>query len=82
MSDQAFVTLATTDAYAFGAMVLGRSLRRVGTSRQLAIMVGPGLSLEIRYVFMGSVLGINKHANFIGCTSSWRLDFGFEYVLQ
>lgn len=39
VSDEAFVTLATHDNYAMGAVVLGHSLRRVATTRQLAVMI-------------------------------------------
>jgi glycogenin glucosyltransferase len=46
--DEAFVTLATNDTYALGALVLAHSLRRAGTTRQLAIMVTPGLTQGIR----------------------------------
>ncbi|VDL93729.1 unnamed protein product [Schistocephalus solidus] len=37
---EAFVTLATTDEYACGALVLANSLRRVGTTKQLASILG------------------------------------------
>ncbi|KAF7657477.1 hypothetical protein LDENG_00026460 [Lucifuga dentata] len=40
MSDQAFVTLATNDNYAKGAMVLGQSLRNHNTTKKLVILVG------------------------------------------
>uniref|UniRef100_A0A5K3ESG1 glycogenin glucosyltransferase n=1 Tax=Mesocestoides corti TaxID=53468 RepID=A0A5K3ESG1_MESCO len=36
---EAFVTLATTDEYCCGALVLAESLRRVGTTRQIVCMV-------------------------------------------
>ncbi|KAL1006263.1 hypothetical protein UPYG_G00069900 [Umbra pygmaea] len=42
--DQAFVTLATNDNYARGAMVLGTSLRNRNTTRQLVVMIGPKVS--------------------------------------
>ncbi|XP_010896449.2 glycogenin-1 isoform X1 [Esox lucius] len=42
--DQAFVTLATNDNYARGAMVLGRSLRNHNTTRQLVVMIGTQVS--------------------------------------
>ncbi|XP_067117082.1 glycogenin-2, partial [Osmerus mordax] len=45
---QAYVTLATTDAYCMGAMAVGRSLRRHGTTRQLVAMVSPNVSVEAR----------------------------------
>jgi len=37
--DQAYVTLATNDSYAIGALVLGHSLRNTGTTRSLVVMV-------------------------------------------
>ncbi|XP_076096686.1 glycogenin-1-like isoform X2 [Mytilus galloprovincialis] len=45
---EAFVTLATNDTYALGCLVLGSSLRRAGTTRQLAVMVTPGVSQSLR----------------------------------
>ncbi|KAG7270427.1 hypothetical protein CRUP_035406 [Coryphaenoides rupestris] len=44
MAEQAFVTLATNDNYARGAMVLGRSLRNHHTTRKLAVLIGPQVS--------------------------------------
>ncbi|XP_030612716.1 glycogenin-1b isoform X1 [Archocentrus centrarchus] len=44
MADQAFVTLATNDSYARGAMVLGKSLRKHNTSKKLVALVGPQVS--------------------------------------
>uniref|UniRef100_A0AAV2JK98 glycogenin glucosyltransferase n=1 Tax=Knipowitschia caucasica TaxID=637954 RepID=A0AAV2JK98_KNICA len=41
MSEEAFVTLATSDSYAKGAMVLGQSLRNHHTNRKLVALVGP-----------------------------------------
>uniref|UniRef100_A0A4W5JJZ5 glycogenin glucosyltransferase n=1 Tax=Hucho hucho TaxID=62062 RepID=A0A4W5JJZ5_9TELE len=40
----AFVTLATNDNYARGAMVLGKSLRNHETTRKLVVMIGPHVS--------------------------------------
>ncbi|XP_038585577.1 glycogenin-1-like isoform X2 [Micropterus salmoides] len=48
MSDQAFVTLATTDSYAKGAMVLGQSLRNHNTTRKLVALVGPHVAEPCR----------------------------------
>ena len=39
VSDQAFVTLITNDAYAKGALVLGQSLRNCNTSRKLVLLL-------------------------------------------
>jgi glycogenin glucosyltransferase len=41
---EAWVTLATNDTYALGALVLGQSLKRVGTSRKLHMLVTPGVT--------------------------------------
>lgn len=43
-SSQAWVTLATNDSYSLGAMVLAHSLRRVGTTRRLVVMVTRGVT--------------------------------------
>ncbi|XP_030634816.1 glycogenin-2 [Chanos chanos] len=47
-ADQAFVTLATTDAYSMGALVVGKSLRRHGTRKRLVAMVSPNVTREAR----------------------------------
>lgn len=44
MAAQAFVTLATNDNYAKGAMVLGKSLRNHKTSKKLVALIGPHVS--------------------------------------
>ncbi|CAM4829175.1 unnamed protein product [Rotaria magnacalcarata] len=44
MSSEAFVTLATTDGYALGALVVAQSLRKVGTQRSLVVMISNNLS--------------------------------------
>uniref|UniRef100_A0A3P9CNI9 glycogenin glucosyltransferase n=1 Tax=Maylandia zebra TaxID=106582 RepID=A0A3P9CNI9_9CICH len=44
MADQAFVTLATNDNYARGAMVLGKSLRKHNTTKKLVALIGPQVS--------------------------------------
>jgi len=48
MSSEAFVTLATNDGYALGALVLAQSIRKVGTQRHLVIMISNSLSDLIR----------------------------------
>ncbi|KAI4896247.1 hypothetical protein NFI96_033901, partial [Prochilodus magdalenae] len=50
MADQAFVTLATNDNYAKGAMVLGKSLRNHKTSKKLVALIGPHVSEPSRAV--------------------------------
>ncbi|XP_075914441.1 glycogenin-1 isoform X2 [Petromyzon marinus] len=47
-ADEAFVTLATNDSYAKGALVLAHSLHQQGTTRQLAILVTPHVSPAYR----------------------------------
>ncbi|XP_037326925.2 glycogenin-2 isoform X2 [Pungitius pungitius] len=48
MSGEAFVTLATTDSYCKGAIVVARSLQRHGTTRSTVVMVTPNLSQQSR----------------------------------
>jgi glycogenin glucosyltransferase len=48
MSSEAFVTLATTDGYALGALVLAESIRQVGTTRNLVVLISNHLSDFIR----------------------------------
>ncbi|XP_075586868.1 glycogenin 1 [Dermatophagoides farinae] len=50
MSSEAFVTLATNDNYAIGAMVLASSLRQVATQKHLFILITNGVSDKIREV--------------------------------
>ncbi|XP_028968438.1 glycogenin-1 [Galendromus occidentalis] len=52
--DQAWVTLATNDTYALGALVLGASLRKAGTSRQLAILITSTVSPAMRKLLESS----------------------------
>jgi len=51
MSSEAFVTLATTDGYALGALVLAESIRQVGTTRNLVVLISNHLSDFIRLLF-------------------------------
>jgi alpha-N-acetylglucosamine transferase len=46
--DEAYVTLATNDQYATGALVLLHSLRKTNTDRQVVIMVTDGVSRDMR----------------------------------
>jgi len=48
VTDEAFVTLATNDSYALGALVLGNSLKLVGTTRSLAVMITDGVSENLK----------------------------------
>jgi len=49
MSTEVFVTLATNDGYALGAMVLAQSIRQVGTKRNLVVLISNYLSDLIRF---------------------------------
>uniref|UniRef100_A0A673KCG6 glycogenin glucosyltransferase n=1 Tax=Sinocyclocheilus rhinocerous TaxID=307959 RepID=A0A673KCG6_9TELE len=53
-AEQAFVTLATNDSYARGAMVLGKSLRNHKTSKKLVVLIGPHVSDQSRYNMLNS----------------------------
>jgi len=48
MASEAFVTLATNDQYALGAMVWAASLRQVATQKQIVILITKGVSESIR----------------------------------
>ena len=48
--DQAYVTLATNDSYAIGAVVLGHSLRNTATTRSLVVMVTNEVTDTFKYV--------------------------------
>lgn len=39
ITDESYVTLATNENYALGALNLGRSLRQVNTNRKLTVMI-------------------------------------------
>jgi glycogenin glucosyltransferase len=45
---EAFVSLATNDFYAKGALALGHSIRQTHTSRRLALLVTNSISPEMR----------------------------------
>jgi glycogenin glucosyltransferase len=44
MSTEAFVTLATNDGYALGALTLAESIQQVRTNRNLVVLVSNDLS--------------------------------------
>ena len=46
---EAFVSLATNDFYAKGALALGHSIRKTHTSRRLALLVTNSISPEMRW---------------------------------
>lgn len=46
---EAFVSLATNDEYAMGALALGRSLRDANTTKTLVLLVTNGVSPHARY---------------------------------
>ena len=47
---EAWVTLATNDSYALGALTLAQSLKRVQTSKSLVVMITSQVSGEMRSV--------------------------------
>lgn len=47
-SNEAYVTLATNDTYAMGALVLASSLKSVASTRARAILVTPDVSQRMR----------------------------------
>jgi len=53
-SNQAWVTLATNDTYALGALVLSASLKKVKTTRQKAILITPDVSYKMRTLLSSS----------------------------
>uniref|UniRef100_A0A5K3FWD1 glycogenin glucosyltransferase n=1 Tax=Mesocestoides corti TaxID=53468 RepID=A0A5K3FWD1_MESCO len=48
-----FVTLATNDAYAIGALILGHSLRQTGTKNELTIIITEGVPHNFRELLRG-----------------------------
>ena len=46
---EAWVTLATNDSYAVGALVLAHSLKSVNTTRPLVVMITDQVSSAMRY---------------------------------
>ncbi|XP_057612695.1 glycogenin-1 isoform X1 [Chionomys nivalis] len=50
MTDQAFVTLTTNDAYAKGALVLGSSLKQQRTTRRMVVLITPQVSESMRKI--------------------------------
>lgn len=44
----AWVTLATNDSYALGALVVAFSLKKVNTTHQLAVLITPGVTPSMR----------------------------------
>jgi len=48
-SDCAWVTLATTDGYAIGALVMAHSLRKVGTRHKIHVLYTACISQEIKF---------------------------------
>lgn len=59
MDKEAFVTCATNDTYALGALVLANSLRGVKTSRKLAIIITPQVSEKIK-TLLGNIFDVVK----------------------
>ncbi|XP_028407618.1 glycogenin-1-like [Dendronephthya gigantea] len=53
VNNEAFVSLATNNGYALGALVLGHSLRSVNTNRQLALMITQSVDPQVRQELLG-----------------------------
>lgn len=47
---EAYVSLATNDYYARGALTLGHSLRLTNTTKRLVLLVTNAISSEMRYI--------------------------------
>lgn len=47
----AWVTLATNDSYSLGALVLAHSLKTVKTKHKLAILITPGVTDSMKYIY-------------------------------
>ena len=56
INDEAFVTLATTDNYAIGALTLAQSLKSLNTNRQLCIMITKDICESMRFFLHNSSL--------------------------
>jgi hypothetical protein len=50
INNEAFVTLATTDNYAIGALTLAQSLKSLNTNRKLCIMITNDICESMRFV--------------------------------
>ena len=59
-SSEAFVILATNDVYALGALVRAQSIRKVGTKRNLVVLISNHLSDLIRFKFDFLVKSFSK----------------------
>lgn len=79
------MTLATNDVYALGAMVLGVTLRKTGTTRKLVIMVTPEVSAEMRHILstvydiIFDVWTIDSR-DFVNLTLLGRADLGVTFT--
>jgi glycogenin glucosyltransferase len=57
-SSQSWVTLATNDSYALGALVLAHSLKRVATTRRMTILVANAVTPPIRALLEAAFDGL------------------------
>lgn len=48
ITEFAWVTLATNDSYALGALVVAHSLKKANTVHQLAVLITPGVTASMR----------------------------------
>ena len=54
VENEAFVTLATNDVYAIGAVVWAKSLARQKTTRKIVAIITPGVSADMaRHIQVG-----------------------------
>ncbi|RZC40559.1 app1-like, partial [Asbolus verrucosus] len=60
----AWVTLATNDSYSLGALVLAHSLKQVGTTKQLVVLVTPGVTNPMREK-LSSVFDVVQEVNIL-----------------
>ena len=67
--NEAFITLATNNSYALGCLVLGNSLRKVNTTRQIVVMVTNGVKQSLRDR-LGTVFDKIKDVNLLDSSAS------------
>lgn len=73
VTNEAFVTLASNDSYAIGALVLGHSLRAVQTTRQLVVMITNDISANIRQL-LNELFDVVKVVDVFDSNDSVNLD--------
>lgn len=61
-SEYAWVTLATNDSYALGALVVANSLKKVATKHQLALLITPGVT-DVMRTKLNAVFDLVREVN-------------------